>query len=795
MKISSANSFILLTVFLFLILACGQSENTNKIITEKSSEPVSFTSYDSNLALNRPYTLQPNPNEEYPDIQGHVLTDGKRAQANQLQGGWVGFNQGNPKITLDLKSIYEVQKIKVGFLFNEKAGVRLPKSVKLWASLDGANWVSGGELSNHKDESSTFYLNTPGLNARYIQVEPDRTGWLFMDEVEVFGNPAEKVSVNQAVRNILFITNQTKEYDQSRVRMTNLLDGMGFPYNMISLEEIETRDLTHYQLIIVAGSSKQKLSLPSTAEKKIVNALHKGVNVLWIGRGIWGGFKTTNLPDAFGLRYLDQGWSLDMGIAKAQFKNLDNNVELLKVHKEIVYKTEPVNGSVEEWYAGSDGNILNIPFIIRNQASSQSGKAVFISLSLLDLWKSTEAEDTFARAEVLSKYIYELVGDGIVGKHPVLDGKDAVFIMRLEDYTPGGREMGHTQRTWLIRMKRLIELMKENNLPLNIALVPKYAHPFLNEYRDWDDKDPSIRMLKNLADQAFKNGGSLLVHGFKHQNGSGPDDFSGDDWEMWDEDAKTFLPLDAQKQIIKSAYTEVKDKWRIKPKIWETPHYSSNADTYIAAKASGFIYVNESDTMLFPNRYGYKNLIAGNLLNLPETAFYFPINPEEVRKTTIIKQKHVLPRMVRLKGAFTVFFHNTWNYQFAALENLLKTASRYDLWKPNLEDYGKFWEDRERVQINSQIDSSQRKIIVDVRSGFKGLALRVRLPDGMAPKTVGINGKRVEAKSNQKDGIWFISPVLTEKKDSQVIIQFKKNGVQAETLPAIKGKQLIKARF
>jgi len=390
-----------------------------------------------NLAAGRPYLLQPQPNALYPDRNERTLTDRGRASGDRLHGGWVGFDRGRPSLTLDLNGVYRIDSIKIGLLSNPSNSIRPPASARLSTSFDGQHWSL----------AETVFALTPGeaniivaadLHARYVRVALERREWLFLDEVEVFGSPTPNAKLDQPVKGIALITDTAEMYDASVDRLKNLLQGMGFPYEVMASAKLPSIDLTNYQLAIFAASSSGKLEISPGAERALVGALQDGINVLWIGHGIWGSFRDTDLQDAFGVRYLKQAWSADLGLAEAQFTNLDGKPERLTVYKEVVDRVEPVGATVLGWYIERNGRASSIPFMTEFRPSTQAGRAVYVSLPLLDLWKYSEVPDTYARAEILYGQILRLTDAGIVGKHPVRDARKGVLTVRLEDYTPGG---------------------------------------------------------------------------------------------------------------------------------------------------------------------------------------------------------------------------------------------------------------------------------------------------------------------------------------------------------------------
>ncbi len=584
--------------------------------------------------------------------------------------------------------------------------------------------------------------------------------------------PAAQISAEATpMKAVLLVNDELDRYSEGRSRLANLLDGMGLPFELCRHDGLGQRRLDDIQLIIVAPTAQAALTLDEASEASLIKALARGVNILWVGPGIWGTFKTTNLADAFGLRYAGQGWNSDFDVGAAEFTDLDGARARLTVYKEMIYNVQPAAATVEHRFLDGREARSEKPFVTSRRLPG-GGQAVYIALQLLSFWKAEESADVFARAEVLAKYIRRLVSQGIVAKHAVRDGRDAVLILRLEDYVPGGSQMAHTDKAWLARMQRLLALTRQEHVPLNIAMIPKFRDPYRGEAHDWGSDDPSIRTLRRLAQEAFDCGGTPIVHGYYHQIGAGPNSYSGDDWEMWDPQTRKFLSADQQQRITDGAFAEAARQWRILPAVWETPHYIGNADTARAARQSGFLYVTESDTKLFPNRDGYMGAASGRVLNIPETAFNYPKDPDEIGRSGTLRQNGMLPRFVRMNGLLYFFYHNMSIHQERALENLLTAARHYDLWKPGLEAYARFWEARQQVSVKSSVRTAARQIDTRVEKPFDGFTLAVRLPDGARPSGVLIDGKTADCKTRCSDGVWFVYPVLPAAEAVQVTVRY-----------------------
>jgi hypothetical protein len=583
------------------------------------------------------------------------------------------------------------------------------------------------------------------------------------------------------VKKILYVYGVTndalKDNDESYERMVSTLDGMGLPYDKLNFNQLGTATLTDYQLVVVAWSSSFWMNyVPDITEQKIIDSINQGVHFLWIGPGIWGKQTNSQLPQAFGLTYVD--YNNTHGINYAEFADLagiltKTRVKNVAPNQEYIVRVNMPQASEEGSYY-IDAALQSFPFITSYQAAPENGKTIFISMNIMDWWKENEAEDTYARTEVLIKYIRKLTNQGYVAKHSVKNGKEAPFLLRLEDYTPGGDMMlGNPLETWVDRLDNLIYFLKNTGLKLNMAIIPRYAHPCLGESHTWSDADQGIPLLKRYAQTVLADGGSLIAHGYKHQVGIGQEDFSGGDYEMClsptdqgqcDTRANTcgnnFRSLAEQKQVTDSARAEMAAQFSYTPLIWETPHYAGNQDTYRAAAESGFLFFTESDTMLFPNYFGYLNIAQGLIMNIPETGFDFRDNPAQIALMEPVKKDHILPRLVRLNGPYYIFYHNTNLIQYQSLVNVIKKARTYDLWYPSLEEFGQFWKSRNSVAVLGDIDPALKKMTANVANPFAGLTLTFRLPDGASPGSVFINGSPAASINKGVDGVQLIYVVL-----------------------------------
>jgi len=144
----------------------------------------------TNVALNKPYTLSPNSGEgSYADI-GRKLTNGTYIVND---GDWltiVGFYSVNPVVVVDLGSVMPVDKTELYFFFKAGGSAAEVQSCGFSYSSDGVNFTSLGTLAPvYMVSNYTFRIvrSFTSVNARYIRFDVTPGGnWTFLSEVMVY---------------------------------------------------------------------------------------------------------------------------------------------------------------------------------------------------------------------------------------------------------------------------------------------------------------------------------------------------------------------------------------------------------------------------------------------------------------------------------------------------------------------------------------------------------------------------------------------------------------------------------
>ncbi len=158
-----------------------------------------------NLALGKPYRLNPKPNYRYCTDPGDrvQLTDGKTTRAYfWTQKGTVGWTRVPfATVTVDLGQIEPIGGVALTTAAGT-AGVRWPLAVKILVSEDGRKFYEVGDLVRLDQEVhgpwpegyairklETHALATRGRYVQFVLVPQPGAGFLFTDEVEVYRGP------------------------------------------------------------------------------------------------------------------------------------------------------------------------------------------------------------------------------------------------------------------------------------------------------------------------------------------------------------------------------------------------------------------------------------------------------------------------------------------------------------------------------------------------------------------------------------------------------------------------------
>lgn len=164
------------------------------------SEPVEPE--DPNLALGLDYTIsgtnEPIVSEQWNTDYSANLTDGVAADEFHYNGGhWFMFSASHPNaaggkgtVTIDLKKVSKLTKLKVHLIANAGAGVKAPKAINVYVSTDGKNYTLAGQIPPEASTINGYWaeLKVDNILAGSVRFEFVLDGsYCVLNEIEVRG--------------------------------------------------------------------------------------------------------------------------------------------------------------------------------------------------------------------------------------------------------------------------------------------------------------------------------------------------------------------------------------------------------------------------------------------------------------------------------------------------------------------------------------------------------------------------------------------------------------------------------
>jgi F5/8 type C domain len=178
------------------------------VSTIAGGRPTPSGSVNDNIALDKPYTLSPNPNYSLctDDDDLIQLTDGYNYTVSGSTQLWgkittVGWIAAYPEITIDLGVVQPIKGIDFYTAASNGSGVYWPTSIELEISNDNINYYSIGDLVSLSSQENgnppsaanghvfhCFQTTTLATHGRYVRIKPVRqsgTSFIFVDEIKV----------------------------------------------------------------------------------------------------------------------------------------------------------------------------------------------------------------------------------------------------------------------------------------------------------------------------------------------------------------------------------------------------------------------------------------------------------------------------------------------------------------------------------------------------------------------------------------------------------------------------------
>lgn len=302
-------------------------------------------------------------------------------------------------------------------------------------------------------------------------------------------------------------------------------------------------------------------------------------NVAWLGYNIWQ-VKESELDRLFGFRY-DSLTTLDS-------ENLDAE-GFPTFYKFIEYKSE-IFYKYGDWNRSQPKQFL-APFEQARLVESNPGRSETLASARHSKTGDKipyiiRAKNRFYVADVPFSFLHEAdrylvfadVLFDILDLPPRHNGKHA--LVRLEDV--------HAL-TPLPYAYDIIQVLREEKVPIHISLIPIFFDPLKSYDRNKDQEFVTMNRVPefmSLLKELRKDNPTYIWHGVTHQNGrrkNPHDGESGSDFEFWDAVKNAPLAEDSVAWVLNRLEDGLqvwRDSGLADPIFWLTPHYQASTLDY-----------------------------------------------------------------------------------------------------------------------------------------------------------------------------------------------------------------------
>lgn len=159
---------------------------------------VSTKEFNLHLASGKPIEYTTIWNPRYPGSGKGTLVNGLTGSTNYRDGQWLGFQEDDIEVIIDLESEQDVSTIRTNFNHRPNSWVYLPEYVSYAFSSDGINFTEiarTGDIAEKVTGVNEYKSTFKSVTARYIKVfakniahrpnNKDQKAWVFIDEIIV----------------------------------------------------------------------------------------------------------------------------------------------------------------------------------------------------------------------------------------------------------------------------------------------------------------------------------------------------------------------------------------------------------------------------------------------------------------------------------------------------------------------------------------------------------------------------------------------------------------------------------
>lgn len=177
---------------------------TAKAIRPQLEMPAYVQAFDINKATMKPVSLQPEPNHSYKYEGAPLLVNGvSGSPTNFRDGSWLGFNEGDVEILVDLETNTEFSQVEIGTFIQTGDWICGAEGLEVAVSDDGKTFRSIAKetfpaLKEATKEVRTIKTTFDPVSARYVKAIITKTkllpewhpnagkrAFLFIDEIKI----------------------------------------------------------------------------------------------------------------------------------------------------------------------------------------------------------------------------------------------------------------------------------------------------------------------------------------------------------------------------------------------------------------------------------------------------------------------------------------------------------------------------------------------------------------------------------------------------------------------------------
>ncbi len=139
------------------------------------------------------------PNPRYDTGGSFTLVDGVSAGPRRVNNEWLGWNNEQVRITVDLGAEMELSHLGIGSLEERTSWIHLPKDVTIATSADGATWTDVAQVVPAPEADGRTELGIDqNVRTRFVRFTVNSHGlieggwpgagsmpWYFLDEIHL----------------------------------------------------------------------------------------------------------------------------------------------------------------------------------------------------------------------------------------------------------------------------------------------------------------------------------------------------------------------------------------------------------------------------------------------------------------------------------------------------------------------------------------------------------------------------------------------------------------------------------